>query len=103
MITPDSSSAFAKELHKRLIDNVKEYMEKKRERIDVSDNAKKLKSSWIYYVNPNKTDHFFFFKVYYVILEAGKLKGISINLIKQDKISFRRIVCKILHEMEHCS
>ena len=45
LITPDSSSAFAKELHKHLIDNVKEYMEKKRERIDVSDNAKKLKSS----------------------------------------------------------
>merc|ERR1712226_793661 len=46
LITPDSSSAFAKELHKRLIDNVKEYMERKRERIDVSDNpAKKLKSS----------------------------------------------------------
>ena len=45
LITPDSSSAFAKELHKRLIDNVKEYMERKRERIDVSDNTKKLKSS----------------------------------------------------------
>ena len=45
LITPDSSSAFAKELHKHLIDNVKEYMEKKRERIDVSDNAKKMKSS----------------------------------------------------------
>ena len=45
MTTPDSSSVFVKELHKRWFDNVKEYLEKKRERTDQSSNGKKIKSS----------------------------------------------------------
>ena len=49
MTTPDSSSVFVKELHKRWFDNVKEYLEKKRERTDQSSNGKKIKASWKYF------------------------------------------------------
>ena len=41
MATPDSASLFVEELHKRWFDNVKEYLDKKRERVDNSDKAKK--------------------------------------------------------------
>ena len=41
METPDSASLFVEELHKRWFDNVKEYLDKKRERVDNSEKAKK--------------------------------------------------------------
>ena len=34
MATPDSSTTFVEELHKRWFDNVKDYMDKKKERED---------------------------------------------------------------------
>ena len=45
MTTPDASSAFVKDLHKRWFDNVKEYMERKRERNDQNTANKKQKKS----------------------------------------------------------
>ena len=46
MATPDSSSVFVEELHKRWFDNVKEYLDKKRERVDNIEkkNKKKMKN-----------------------------------------------------------
>ena len=41
MATPDSASVFVEELHKRWFDNVKEYLDKKRERVDNTEKAKK--------------------------------------------------------------
>jgi len=41
METPDSASLFVEELHKRWFDNVKEYLDKKRERVDNSEKAQK--------------------------------------------------------------
>jgi len=41
MATPDSASVFVEELHKRWFDNVKEYLDKKRERVDNSEKSKK--------------------------------------------------------------
>ena len=41
METPDSASLFVEELHKRWFDNVKEYLDKKRERVENSEKAQK--------------------------------------------------------------
>ena len=41
MATPDSSTTFVEELHKRWFDNVKDYMDKKKEREDNQASAKK--------------------------------------------------------------
>ena len=43
MATPNSSTSFVEELHKRWFDNVKDYMEKKKERTDNETAKKKLK------------------------------------------------------------
>ena len=43
MATPDSLSVFVEELHKRWFDNVKEYLDKKRERVDNISEKKKKK------------------------------------------------------------
>ena len=44
MTTPDSSSSFVEELHKRWFDNVKDYMDKKKTREENEASSKKLKT-----------------------------------------------------------
>lgn len=43
MKTPNASNAFVEELHKRWFDNVKDYLERKRERVDKPSSDKATK------------------------------------------------------------
>jgi len=46
MATPNSSTSFVEELHKRWFDNVKDYMDKKKEREEgIETNKKKIKTN----------------------------------------------------------
>ena len=45
MATPNAASAFVEELHKRWFDNVKEYLDKKRERVEDENAKKKMKTN----------------------------------------------------------
>ena len=46
MATPNSSTSFVEELHKRWFDNVKDYMEKKKEREEgQNETRKKIKTN----------------------------------------------------------